>query len=492
MEREKIGYVIIAFSVLLGGGILDFTSSLEWHGLHYTGNISAAVYAFIIFTAVFRHRLFNTGFIFRNFIIYSLFAAVMTAIIIAAAELLLHKIPAFYGIVFIIFITILLYMKKIYLLMQKISLKIGMLTDSEKINAEMIKIKDAEETADTKLRKTAVLLSTGFEMEIFIFVIDGDHYVKWWCTEEKMCPDRVNFQEITAKTVIRYETKKIKDLDAFNADILIPLTQSMTVHGLLAGKKYTADISFLEEEIRVLENGAKIIAELLGSHILHQKKTEEESIKRMGRVAGQMAHEINNPLTALWGAAQLLDGKTGREKENIDIIREEIKRLKKILEQWRVFSDKIFIEKSRVNVNRILKDTVKMVMFDSIWENIELFIDEKDEIEAEIDSDKMRQVFINVLKNSADAAVVSGAGKIEITVEKKDMNAVIKFKDNGGGVEKGIAQRIKQPFFTTKQKGSGLGLAISERIIKGHKGAITISSDSRSYTEVVITLPLPK
>ena len=102
----------------------------------------------------------------------------------------------------------------------------------------------------------------------------------------------------------------------------------------------------------------------------------------------------------------------------------------------------------------------------------------------------MRQVFINILKNSADALSGRENGKMRIEIRKTGNDAAVSFRDNGPGVEQGSFQRIKQPFFTTKQKGSGLGLAISERIVKGHKGTMKIKSDGAAYTEVVITIPL--
>ncbi|HDT14829.1 MAG TPA: HAMP domain-containing histidine kinase, partial [Firmicutes bacterium] len=130
------------------------------------------------------------------------------------------------------------------------------------------------------------------------------------------------------------------------------------------------------------------------------------------------------------------------------------------------------------------------VMFDDRWKNIELRLQETDDVTVEMDSDKMRQVFINILKNSADALSGRENGKMRIEIRKTGNDAAVSFRDNGPGVEQGSFQRIKQPFFTTKQKGSGLGLAISERIVKGHKGTMKIKSDGAAYTEVVITIPL--
>ncbi|HDT15751.1 MAG TPA: hypothetical protein ENN55_06030, partial [Firmicutes bacterium] len=360
MEREKIGYVIIAFSVLLSGGIMDFTESLEWHNLLYMGNISAAAYAFIIFAVIFRLRLFNTGFLFKSFMVYAFFAAIMAGLITAAAEVLLYKTPALYGVIFVICITVLLYAGKIYVFIHGLSRKIGGSGGVEKARAAIETVQKEGAPADEKLKTIMSVLGAEFEMDTAVFIVNGESYIKWWCDNDEHFPDRVNIREPVFKTLVRYETKKIEFLDAFGADILVPLVQGVNFYGLIGGKKRTVDISFLEEEIMVLEEAANTLAHQLGSHILYRQQAEEESMKRMGRVAGQMAHEINNPLTALWGAAQLLDGRSEQEKENVGIIREEIKRLKNILEQWRVFSDRIIIEKSKVRINKLLKDTVKM------------------------------------------------------------------------------------------------------------------------------------
>mgnify|MGYP000574968066 CR=1 FL=1 len=79
---------------------------------------------------------------------------------------------------------------------------------------------------------------------------------------------------------------------------------------------------------------------------------------------------------------------------------------------------------------------------------------------------------------------------INITLEIKEKYAQIFVKDNGNGISKSNLEKIMTPFFTTKQKGSGLGLAISNKIINAHKGFLFINSDGKSFTEVIVTLPI--
>ena len=108
-----------------------------------------------------------------------------------------------------------------------------------------------------------------------------------------------------------------------------------------------------------------------------------------------------------------------------------------------------------------------------------------------IDEHRVEQVFRNVMENAISAC--SEDGRLTVSCEPFDHEGVscvrISFHDNGQGFDDEIASNAFQPFFTTKQKGTGLGLAISKRIIDAHGGCITVSSESKTGAEVVVTLP---
>ena len=108
-----------------------------------------------------------------------------------------------------------------------------------------------------------------------------------------------------------------------------------------------------------------------------------------------------------------------------------------------------------------------------------------------IDRDRIKEVLINLVKNSIEAMEGKGVVKLSVTSEKADNGLRISVKDSGPGLEVDPAL-VFVPHFTTKKKGSGLGLAISKRIIEAHSGTITVKSAEGAGTDFVIILPWEK
>ncbi|HRU39314.1 MAG TPA: ATP-binding protein, partial [Candidatus Goldiibacteriota bacterium] len=105
------------------------------------------------------------------------------------------------------------------------------------------------------------------------------------------------------------------------------------------------------------------------------------------------------------------------------------------------------------------------------------------------DAERIKQVLLNVLLNSVDAASCREKPVITIRMSGTSGYVNIVIRDNGTGIKKEDLARVKEPLFTNKPQGSGLGLAISEKIMKAHDGAIIIDSDGESYTEVSVIIP---
>jgi two-component system, NtrC family, sensor histidine kinase HydH len=200
-----------------------------------------------------------------------------------------------------------------------------------------------------------------------------------------------------------------------------------------------------------------------------------------------MAHEIKNPLAALWGAAQLLEGKTEGDKENVKIIKEEMKRLTGVLDSWKDFSGEIRLSAARADVAALIEDAVKLarIQFSGVEFKVTAF-----KGEAVIDAEKIKQVLLNLVINACQAMEKITAPAVAINARLSGGALEIRIKDNGPGIPASILEKIKQPLFTTKPKGSGLGLAICERIVKAHNGELIIYSDGKSFTEAVVLIPL--
>lgn len=229
----------------------------------------------------------------------------------------------------------------------------------------------------------------------------------------------------------------------------------------------------------------------------------EESKKRL-RIAEREAawkdaaravsHEIRNPLTPIRLATERLREKMSKGEKNIDevilnttgMILEEIENLDGIAKSFSEFAKLPEPRKKMDDVNEIIKEVVFLY---SEYEGIEIKQALGENIpQFAIDRDRIKEVLINIIKNSIEA--MGGGGTIWITSEfnEKEKNLTLSVKDNGCGLTVDPSL-VFIPHFTTKEKGSGLGLAISKRIIEAHNGMIQVKSKEGEGTEFTITIP---
>ena len=121
--------------------------------------------------------------------------------------------------------------------------------------------------------------------------------------------------------------------------------------------------------------------------------------------------------------------------------------------------------------------------------NANIYLNIKDDIYVNIDYLRMKQVFVNILKNALEAKKDDEQLNVFIEVKKNLNNLKIIIKDNGIGMDKNTLERITEIFYTTKANGNGLGVVLSKEIIEMHKGSINYKSTKGKGTTVTITLP---
>lgn len=210
--------------------------------------------------------------------------------------------------------------------------------------------------------------------------------------------------------------------------------------------------------------------------------------------ARAVSHEIRNPLTPIRLATERLREKARKGEENIDevifnttgMILEEIESLDSIARSFSEFAKLPEPRKKMDDVNKIIKEVSFLY---SEYEGVEIKLSLGEDVpEFFIDRDRIKEVLINIIKNSIEA--MDGKGFIQITSEfdDKEKSLMLSIKDNGAGLTVD-SSLVFVPHFTTKEKGSGLGLAISKRIIEAHNGTIEAKSKEGEGTEFIITIP---
>ncbi|MBN4079902.1 response regulator [bacterium AH-315-C08] len=235
-----------------------------------------------------------------------------------------------------------------------------------------------------------------------------------------------------------------------------------------------------------------------------------EKLAGIGRLVAGVCHEILNPLNIISGHAQslLMERKTdGPLTSDLNSVMEEISRITKIITGLLKFSRKGSMELKKANIVKELESVLILVEKDMRLEGIEIIRDfESTSAIVMVDTDGMRQVFLNLLNNAKHAFSKGGTLTIsteinnsdspvptgEIPSRKLEKILQIKFVDTGSGIKKDDLEKVFEPFFTTKpeEKGTGLGLSISYSIIERHGGILEIDSKVDVGTTVIINLPI--
>jgi len=234
-----------------------------------------------------------------------------------------------------------------------------------------------------------------------------------------------------------------------------------------------------------------------------------EKLASVGRLSSGIAHEIGNPVSIVIGYLELLRKKdiTDKEKEEfIDRSQKEINRINNLIRQLLDFSRPLGVGLKAVSVHEIINDITKALKIQPILENINLELNLAASIDTIMaDPDQLRQVFLNLIINAADAInSVNNKSDGKIIIESKSLtkdddntgvNPIklnIELMDNGPGISEENINNIFDPFFTTKEpgKGTGLGLSVCFMIIDKLGGNIKATSKKGKGTTITITLPL--
>ena len=211
-------------------------------------------------------------------------------------------------------------------------------------------------------------------------------------------------------------------------------------------------------------------------------------------MAAILAHEIKNPLAGIKGAAQLIEQNASEADRSLTrLICEETERIRNLVDRTEIFTDQRQLEPQPVNIHEVL-DHVKRLGLSSFAKAVH-FVEGYDPSLPAVagDRDRLVQVFLNLVKNAADALAGQTDGEIVLQTSyragvhlalgerrvRTSLPLEISVKDNGPGIPEAVRQTLFEPFVTSKPKGQGLGLAIVSKIISDHGGTIECDSEPR-------------
>lgn len=227
--------------------------------------------------------------------------------------------------------------------------------------------------------------------------------------------------------------------------------------------------------------------------ITERKQTENlllnsEKLAVVGQLAASVAHEIRNPLTTIRGFIQFTkDDFT--DSSHHKIILAELDRINFIVSEFLILSKPHVLNYQQRNILQALNETIVLFQAQAIMNNIEVKMDIREtDLTIKCDENQLKQVFMNLLKNSMEALPYGGT--ITVRAWQKEEVVVIQIEDDGCGMATEQIEKLGNPFYTTKETGTGLGYMVINRIIEHHKGSIHIQSERDKGTKANVTLPL--
>jgi len=239
-----------------------------------------------------------------------------------------------------------------------------------------------------------------------------------------------------------------------------------------------------------------VMTDITDSAVLQSKLLHAEKLAAVGQLVSGVAHEVNNPLTAILGFADLLlENPELPEvaRKDLRVILQEAQRTKQIVQNLLSFARQMPPQRKPVQLNGILHRTVQLRAYDFNSHGVQVVEHLDENLPAIVgDSHQLQQVFLNILNNAYDAVRESGrAPRIEIMTAKRGAAVEVSFRDNGPGIS--YPERIFDPFFTTKEvgKGTGLGLSICYGIVREHGGEILCHNNAEGEgATFIVRLPV--
>ena len=265
--------------------------------------------------------------------------------------------------------------------------------------------------------------------------------------------------------------------------------------------------AILTTALMQIEGGTAIFG--TATNITDRKRAEEDRrrmeeqrhlagrLMAVGQLAAGVAHELNNPLAAVQGFAQLVADRKDLEesvRSDIEVIYNEAKRATKITANLLSFARKHQPEKALISINDVIEKSVELHAYRMRVNNIELVVELEPDLPVTMaDFHQLQQVFVNILTNGEQAMTdVHGKGTFRVESQCAGDTIRVVLADDGPGIPEEDLERIFEPFYTTKEegRGTGLGLDICHGIVEQHGGTLQVRSKLGEGTTFTLELPI--
>jgi signal transduction histidine kinase/putative methionine-R-sulfoxide reductase with GAF domain len=217
---------------------------------------------------------------------------------------------------------------------------------------------------------------------------------------------------------------------------------------------------------------------------------KSERLAAIGELAGMVGHDLRNPLTGITGAAYYLKSKVtemmnGKAREMLEIIEKDIAYSNKIINDLLDYSREIKLELVESSPKAVVEEALSLVR---IPRNVKVLDLTENEPKVEVDVDKLKRAFVNIIKNAVEA--MPKGGRLTIRNKTSTNDCEIAFSDTGTGITDHTLQNMWSPLYTTKAKGMGFGLPICKRLVEAHGGKIAVETALAKGTTFTVSIPI--
>ncbi|MCF6178552.1 MAG: GAF domain-containing protein [Geopsychrobacter sp.] len=352
--------------------------------------------------------------------------------------------------------------------------------------------KAAEDNRSLNQLNLRILESAG----LGIYTLDQDLRITSWNRQMEL-NSGINRKEMIGQNLLHKFPALRKE--GFDQTLLHVLQLGTPEKLRLAHRNLKGELRFQKRRLSPLREGEEttgvlvIVEDITEFRRLLDQTIQSEKLVDVGRLATGIAHEINNPLSVITYAVQLLQRETDMGQEPAELLARiagETERLKVLTGGLTSFSRREETHLKPVDLNRVIKDVLLLVHYELSNKQIEVTESLATLPLIQADANKLKQVFFNLLINAVQALPRGGKVNIASGIELKGSVFAL-VSDNGPGIEAKMREQIFEPFFTTKKdgEGTGLGLYLCRKILTEHQGALILEEGPEGGAAFRLRLP---
>ncbi|HOJ32779.1 MAG TPA: CHASE4 domain-containing protein [Candidatus Hydrogenedentes bacterium] len=265
----------------------------------------------------------------------------------------------------------------------------------------------------------------------------------------------------------------------------------------LQGRRLDGTVFPMDVNIGVFSFGSKkyctiVIRDTTDFKAMQERATRSERLAAIGEMSAAITHELRNPLTGINGFLQLLQLEVGNDPKRGVMLKEalsQVARMENTVRRLLMFARPWKPEKKVCDLASVIELAQADMEDRSEMQNV-IFVNSRTDgvnTMAWVDAQLLRQVFVNLFENAGHA--MNGKGTIHTVIDGTSSHLTVMVIDTGPGLAEGAAEKVFEPFYTSKTKGTGLGLAICRQIVEAHGGTIRLANASGGGAIAVVEIP---